>query len=780
MAQSGLSFISENQHSPDMQDTLTQRARKSLARLGQRIRKSLWPMLLGALLVGAAFAQVAGFVRLPALDRLEAWLYDARLVLTMPGGIDPRIVIVDIDEHSLREREAGGEGRWPWPRDRVAKMLDQLFDHYQVALVGFDVVFAERDETSGVRVLDELASDRLRDSPEFQQAMRDMRPRLDYDQIMARALANRPVVLGYTLLQERGEIARKGALPPAVFDTTALPLALSSVTRWNGYAANLEVLQRHAASAGHFNPLPAADGVVRRVPMLAEFSDGYYESLALAMARQLVGGEPLQALLAEGADTTTYGALEALAIGPMQVPVDDEIASLVPYRGPPYSFAYLSAADIIRGTLPKEALAGKIVLVGTSAPGLLDLRATPVSGAYPGVEVHANLLAGILDGNIKQRPPFVRGVDVVQVLLAGVVLALVLPLLGPLWATLLGLGVGGAVVGFNLMVWGEGLVLPLATVLTLVLLLYVFNMGWGFFVETRGKRQIAGRFGQYVPPELVEEMAQNPENFSMEGESRELTILFSDVRGFTTISESLDPRQLTQFMNAFLTAFSMIIYKNRGTIDKYMGDCIMAFWGAPVPDHEHARHAMRAALEMVGVLARLREEFRLKNWPEIKIGIGLNTGRVSVGNMGSSVRVAYTVMGDAVNLASRLEGITKEYGAQIVVGEQTRASVPDLICCELDKVRVKGKDIAVAIHEPLGFEGEVDAALVAARERFGVALAHYRAQRWDEAEAVLRELLATAPATGQTLYELYLERIALLRQEPPGAGWDGAFTFKTK
>ncbi len=744
------------------------------------LRKSALRIILGVVLVVVALLHAAGAVRLPPLDRLEALLYDARLVFTMPRGIDPRIVIVDIDENSLREKEAGGEGRWPWSRDRVALLLDQLFDHYQVAGVGFDVVFAERDESSGVRVLDMLAQTKLKAITEFHQALREVRPTLDYDQAMARSIANRPVVLGYTFLRGGKEMPRKGALPKPLFDTKTLPLEISDVTRWGGYTANLALLMESAAGSGHFNSLPDPDGILRRVPMLAEFDGGYYESLSLAMARQLTGNEPLQALLGEGSDLKTFGALEALAVGSMQIPVDDQMAALVPYRGPAFSFEYLSASDIIRGKLPKEALDGKIVLVGTSAPGLLDLRATPVAGAYPGVEIHANLLAGILDGNIKQRPPFVRGAEVVWVVLSGFVLALALPLLGPLWSSLLALTVGVATLSLNMWAWSAGLVLPLATVIVLTILLYVFNMAWGFFFEARSKRQIAGRFGQYVPPELVDEMAQNPENFSMEGESRELTILFSDVRGFTTISESLDPRQLTQFMNAFLTAFSMIIYKNRGTIDKYMGDCIMAFWGAPVPDHEHARHATRAALQMVEVLAQLKEEFRAKNWPEIKIGIGLNTGRVSVGNMGSSVRVAYTVMGDAVNLASRLEGITKEYGVQVIVGDQTRATVPDLICREIDKVRVKGKNIAVSIHEPLGFAGDVDEATLLAAQRFDSAVVHYRAQRWDEAEAILQDLLATVPEKGEKLYPLYLERIAVLRGNPPAPDWDGAFTFTTK
>jgi adenylate cyclase len=264
----------------------------------------------------------------------------------------------------------------------------------------------------------------------------------------------------------------------------------------------------------------------------------------------------------------------------------------------------------------------------------------------------------------------------------------------------------------------------------------------------------------------------------MEGESRDMTVLFSDVRGFTSISEGLDPKALSQLMNEFLTPLTEVIYRHRGTIDKYMGDCIMAFWGAPVPDSQHARNAVLAGLEMHRKLRELQSVFRARKWPEIHIGVGINTGRMSVGNMGSRIRLAYTVMGDAVNLASRLEGITKEYGADIIVGEETQKAVPDVVFREVDRVRVKGKDVAVAIYEPLGLQAEVDAERMEERASFHLALQHYREQRWDEAEVVLNRLHEKHPDA--RLYRTFLERITLLRAHPPGRDWDGAFTFTSK
>ena len=753
-----------------------------IAALNLRFRKALPRLGLGLILVAIFAAHSASLIRLPFLQQIELALYDVRLKLTSPGGVDPRIVILDIDEASLRERENGGEGRWPWPRDRMALLVKQSFEKYGLALMGFDVVFAERDETSGVRTLERLANQELKDNASYRQEFQKLRPSLDFDQVFANAIKDQPVVLGLTFLTADGDKAapKKGGLPDPVLTIKALPLSASAVKRWQGYAGNLDPLQKAAAAAGHFNPLVDEDGSVRRIPMVVEYNGGYYETLSLAMARVLSGGEPMKALLGEGMDINTFGALEWLEVGGMQIPVDEEISALVPYRGPYRSFQYISAADVIQGRIDPKLLEGKIALVGTSAPGLLDLRNTPVGSAYPGVEIHANMLAGILDGNIKQKPPFAIGADVLLVLILGLTLALTLPFLGPLGSSILAIAALAGVVTLNMLAFTQAhLLLPLATLLVALSLIYIFNMAYGFFFEAKGKRQMTGLFGQYVPPELVDEMAKDPSNYSMEGESRDLTILFSDVRGFTTISESLNPKELSDLMNAFLSPLSQVIYDGRGTIDKYMGDCIMAFWGAPLRDDQHARHGVQAAFKMLEALEKLQGEFKARGWPEINIGVGLNSGKVSVGNMGSKVRLAYTVMGDAVNLASRLEGITKEYGAKIVIGEVTAAQIPDLICRELDKVRVKGKDIAVAIFEPIGFDADVSTEKKALVNEFQQAVKRYRDQQWDAAESAFKALLAKDPS-GETLYSLYLGRIEVLRQEPPPSPWDGAYTFKTK
>jgi adenylate cyclase len=334
-------------------------------------------------------------------------------------------------------------------------------------------------------------------------------------------------------------------------------------------------------------------------------------------------------------------------------------------------------------------------------------------------------------------------------------------------------------VALNLSLWSSAnLVLPLATVLLMTLLLFGVNMSWGYFVESRTKRQFTELFGQYVPPELVDEMARDPQAYSMEGRNVELTVLFSDVRGFTNISEGLDPQELTHLMNDYLGAMTEVIRKNRGTLDKYMGDAIMAFWGAPIADPENARHAVLTALAMQKELKKLAEPFRQKGWPELHIGVGVNTGMMTVGDMGSPVRKAYTVMGDAVNLGSRLESITKQYGVGIVVGPQTRERLNGFVFREIDRVRVKGKDEPVTIFEPLGLVGEVPEETLGQLKLWQHALRLYRAQDWDQAELQLYNLSRQAPES--RLFQLYLERLAVWRKNPPDANWDGVTTFETK
>ncbi len=734
---------------------------------------------LGLLVVLFFLGDAAKFYHLGFVRFTDAKLYDYRMRLTLPGTTDDRIVIVDIDEKSLKQ-----EGRWPWGRDKLAALVDELFGHYGVAAAGFDVVFAEKDTSSGLSVLQELGRKQFKDVGQFQSVLNQIKPHLEYDALFASKLKQRNVVLGYYFSNSEpgAQASTSGMLPPPIFPAGTFKGRPINFFRWDSYGANLPELQENAVSAGHFNPVIDFDGVVRRVPMIVEYGGAYYESLSLALVRAALGSTQLTPGFASS-QNKGYGGLEWLELkssqGDLTIPVDADVSTLIPYRGGRGTFRYISATDVLHEKLAVPDLHGKIVLVGTTAPGLMDMRTTPVGEVYPGVETHANMISGILNQDIKQSPPYVLGANVVLLLLIGVALCLLLPLLSAVQGTLITFIVLFVDVAFNGALWHFGdIALPLAGGMIMILALFTLNMTLGYFVESRTKRQITGLFGQYVPSELVDEMSKHPEHVSMEGESREMTILFSDVRGFTTISEGLEPKELSLLMNEFLTPLSRVIYRQRGTIDKYMGDCIMAFWGAPLPDERHAYHAILAGLEMQRTLAELQPHFKERGWPEIHIGVGVNTGRVSVGNMGSEVRVAYTVMGDAVNLASRLEGITKEYGVKVLVGETTKQAVPEFVYREIDMVRVKGKVQPVAIFEPLGLHSDVGKDVLEELKLFQQALRLYRKQDWDKAELQFLSLRNMSPES--KLYQVYAERVAYYRGNPPGDDWDGVFIFKTK
>ena len=727
---------------------------------------------IGLLIVLLFVGHAAGYYRMAFVDQLANELYDYQVQLTMPGTTDDRIVILDIDEKSLRQ-----EGQWPWPRNRLALLMDKLFDKYGVEEIGFDIVFAEKDQSSGLHILKNLGREQLKDDREFQTVLTQIQPQLEYDRLFAEKIKNRKVVLGYYLTNTRNI---SGTLPSPVFLPSSFGNHRITPTQWDGYGANLPELQHAAAAAGHFNPVIDIDGTVRRVPMLAEYNGAYYESFSLAMVRTLLGAAKLSPGFPED---DNLAAMEWLALktshGTLKIPVDNNVASFIPYHGKQGSFRYISVTDVLHDRIKPEQLKNKIVLIGTSALGLLDNRATPVSETFPGVEIHANMIAGILDQDLKAHPAYMLGAEVLWLLLAGIILSVMLPRLSPAWAMLSSLFMLFCTLGISQLLWVDGnLLMPMANSIVMIALLFALDMSYGYFIESRTKRQITGLFGQYVPSEVVEEMSQHPESVSMEGESREMTILFTDVRGFTSISEGLPPKELTLLMNEFLTPLSRVVYKYHGTIDKYMGDCIMAFWGAPMPDPNHARDAILAGIEMQSTLAALQPHFKEKGWPEIHVGVGINSGSVSVGNMGSEMRVAYTVMGDEVNLASRLEGITKQYGVGIIVGEHTRNAALDFVYRELDHVRVKGKDQPVAIFEPIGLSSEVSQPMLDEVELFHQMRSLYLAQEWDQAESLLNNLKTKSPDT--RLYQIYAERVAYFKNNPPAADWDGVFVFQTK
>lgn len=742
-----------------------------------------WPRIAVTLIpLVIALLHASSVLPIPVFQRLDDILYDARIRATMPNTLDSRVVIIDIDEKSLAE-----VGRWPWGRNKMANLVNALFDQQHIALLGFDVVFAEADDSSGLKRLRQLASEEFRDQAGFAERLGQIQGSLDYDSLFAKSLANRPVVMGYYLTSDRGG-RTSGQMPAPVMQHDALAGRPVKFTSWSGYGSNIASLAQAAPLAGFFNSITDLDGVVRSIPLIAEHKGQYYESLSLGMFRVLTGmpsvapGFPQERLLPRN-----YEGLESILLRQngktLAIPVDDTVAALVPYRGAGAaaggSFKYISASDVLAQRVAPDALKDKIVLLGTTAPGLLDLRVTPVGETYPGVEVHANMISGLLDGRIFVRPDYAVGFEVAILVLAGLTLAIALPLLSATRAVALSLAVIGAVVGINFwMLQGYGLVFPLASSLVMVFTAFALNMSYGYFVESKSKRQIANLFGTYVPPELVNEMVKDPDSYSMKAVSKELTVMFCDMRGFTNLSENMEPTALQALLNNLFNRLTQIIQTNRGTTDKYMGDCVMAFWGAPVDTPHHAEMAVKATLEMCQAVRTLNAEHRAKGMPEVGVGIGLNTGTMCVGNMGSDIRRSYTVIGDAVNLGSRLEGLSKNYGVEIVVSESTRKLAPDFVWQELDRVRVKGKEQAVAIFTPLGPVGSLSKDQTDELRVWGAVLKAYRQQNWEQCD--LQMLNLQRLNANKFLYQMYAQRVASMRLLPLDPSWDGATSFETK
>jgi adenylate cyclase len=733
--------------------------------------------LIGMALTLLASAASIGLLQVDTLERLDALLGDLRMRVE-PVQLDPRVVIVDIDENSLTRI-----GRFPWSRDIQARLVTQLTQHYGAATVGFDISFPEPDTSSGYGVLERLASQELAGVPGFKAQLEQLKPALDYDGQFAAALRGRPVVLGYSV----SDLQRKGVLPAPAFTVDSLGGRIVTAYAARGYEANLAPLQQAARGAGIFTALTDADGVVRSSTLLQKIGDGYYPSLSLATAAvylQATAIAPQFTANQVSASEIENGGLDHLLLftpnGARPIPVGEALTTTVQYhgRGGPSggAFRYVPAYQVLQGSVPDAVLKGAIVLVGTSAPGLNDLRATPVNAEYPGVEVHANLIKSILDGRFKSRPDYALAIELGQVLLAGVLLTLALSVLSPAWSIGLTVATLAAAVGFNTYLYGTlDMAINSAVLLLLIGALFLFNLAWGYFFEVRRGQALVARFGEYVAPELVANMAANPRQYTMEGETRELSVLFADVRNFTATAETLAPAALREYINRYLTAVSEDIRNShQGTLDKYIGDAVMAFWGAPVAFPDHAARAVASALLMQRTANLLNAEFQALGWPPLHIGIGINSGLMHVGDMGSRIRRAYTVMGDAVNLAARLEGLTKVYGVGIAVGAATRAAAPQFAYRELDLVRVKGKTTPVAIFEPCGLLAELAPEEQERLRRWHGALDLLRARDWDGAAAILQDLPQDGPV------RLYRARLTEYRARPPAPDWDGVTTFDTK
>ncbi|KYH02591.1 adenylate/guanylate cyclase domain-containing protein [Bradyrhizobium sp. DOA1] len=733
------------------------------------------------------FARKFGFARLMCLALLvlfagaRLWdpppIQELRLrTFDMFQLIDPRhkaarpVVIVDIDDKSLAKL-----GQWPWPRTRIADLIQNLTSN-GAAAIGFDVVFSEPDRlnpdlvASQMRHLDDATRAKLRELP-------------TNDQILAEAIKRSRVVLGETGLPAVLSELDK-SLPFTGVATVGEEGAERFLFEFPGLLRNVPDIEKVAAGRGLFSIRKERDGFIRRVPMVMRAQGNIMPSLSLEILRVVTGTPTLLV-------RTDKTGVRAVRLKGVEIPTDKNGQFWVHYARRDPSI-YVSAADVLDNSVSPSKFAGKLVLVGTSAAGLNDIKTTPVSATMPGVEIHAQVLESVLSGAVISQPNYALGIELIAALVIGLLVIIFTPNLGPVRLVLAGAAFAAILVGVSWFFYTQYRYLidftyPLLST-TAVYLTLIFA---SFVREQRQRVQIRGQFAQYMSPVLVEQLVQSPEKLVLGGEEREMTIMFSDVRGFTTISESYkhDPQGLIELMNRFLTPLTDVIIEQKGYIDKYMGDAIMAFWNAPLDDNKHEVNACEAAIQMLEQIDTVNKEREQEAadgghvYIPLNVGIGLNTGIGVVGNMGSDLKKNYSVLGDSVNLASRLEGQTKEYGFPIIVGSRTALAAKDKFAIlELDFIMVKGKSEPEVIYAIAGREDVMHSGAFQRLRNITIEmLGCYRSRDWQGAlDAIERGRKSEDADTLEKLFRLYEKRIKDFQLNPPAEGWTGAYALLTK
>ncbi|MGH7047916.1 MAG: CHASE2 domain-containing protein [Stellaceae bacterium] len=741
-------------------------------RLLPPFRRGLLQLLPFAVLLASIGLRLAIPDLLGRLSLLAFDLYQRALPRT-PGHSPIRIV--DIDDKSLAEI-----GQWPWPRTIVGRLVGRLAAA-GAAVVAFDIDFAEPDRTSPQLLLGLLASNGI--GPAAADQLLHGLP--DPDRQLAAAMRKVPVVTGF-ILSDRG-----GSRAPA--EKAGFAFAgddpLGHVGRYSGAIPNLPELEAAAAGNGFLNQYLDWDHVVRRVPLILTLNGKPYPSLAAEALRVAFGATTYVGRAAGANRENDFGeatGLTALRIGPLTVPTD-AAGRVTLYYAARDPHRTVSAAAVLAGKVDPALFAGHIVLVGTSAAGIInDQQATPLKPAVPGVEIHAQLLDEILHGDYLKRPDWAVGAEILFTIAVGSGLILIVPRIGALWsATFGGAAVATALGGSWLAFQYAHLLLDPVYPWAVITLVYLMTTLLGHLRTEARQREIRSAFSHFMSPHYVEELAAHPERLVLGGQNRMMTILFCDIRGFTSMAEGMDARALTHFMNSFLAPMTEIITDEKGTIDKYIGDCIMAFWNAPLDDPDHARNAVLAAQAIRAKLVELNQVWRREAAPDkpfrpVEIGIGINTGECCVGNFGSQQHFDYSLLGDPVNLAARLEGLGKVYGVDLVIGEDTAANLGDpeiaAALIEVDLVAVKGKSRAGRVYTlpperiAVGEFGDRHRALLHA----------YRQQDWTNALQLLDDARLRAARQMAPLYALYRRRITHFQTEAPPFDWNGVFTAEEK
>ncbi|MAR57182.1 MAG: adenylate/guanylate cyclase domain-containing protein [Rickettsiales bacterium] len=719
-----------------------------------------------------------------AIKRLQYIVFD-QYQAHYPRAYEPLGVrVIDIDDESLRRL-----GQWPWPRDLMARLVTRL-QELGAAVQAFDIVFAEPDRTSP----DTMAQDWPIDAT----AREQIKALPNHDLAFAEALAQIYAVTGYVLSNvETGNLPPKKASVVAVGASNAEGEAVADpyayvAGHYNGAVTNLPILDEVAEGSGYFTNMADEDGLIRRVPLLLGINGEVVPSLAMETLRVLQGAKSYVAKMVGSSDESgSSGEFTFIRNGQLEIPVDRQGNMLMHYT-PFTQDRYIPAWEVLEPDFDPSRVEGHILFYGTSAPGLKDLRATPLKADLPGVEVHVQVVEQILAQHFLSRPSVLFALEIVGMVLGGLLAMFYMARLSAVWgACLMASLLCGAVWLSFYLYRTEGLLIDPVTPGLVIAVLYLTESMRRYIISEAQRKQVRGAFSQYMSPALVAKLARDPQSLKLGGEMKHMTVLFCDVRGFTTLSEQYNAEELTKFINSFLTPMTDVILRRKGTIDKYMGDCIMAFWNAPLDDPEHPKNACISALEMIDAVAAINEQRRVKAREEkvsflpLNIGIGINSGEMCVGNMGSEQRFDYSVLGDEVNLGSRLEGQSKSYGVTVVISAATEAFVPEMATLELDLIMVKGKTKAVRIFALLGDESLAeDERFRKVKTLWHKVLKTYRSQNWDEAENYIALCHTAAHEIDHVnidgLLALYQERLEAYRLKPPMEHWDGVFQATTK
>ena len=742
--------------------------------------KRFWIQILIGLFVAFLMGTVYIFVP-TAYQSIDDRLRDYLFIVRGPIQTTDNVTIVDLDEKSLREL-----GQWPWQRYKVAQLLQRLTEA-GAGVIGFDIVFAERDNSSPAKVLDEIGL-HVAEGEEIP----------DYDAIFAQTVTSTPTILGYIFAMGDDHIEpSSGPMIPAIFIEKGKGDKEYLLQPWRPIL-NIPIVQNNAYSSGFFNNIPSEDGIVRSVPLVMKYDMVVYPSLAMEMIRVLHNANRVYVNYSEGT------GVESVQVGETLIPTDRHGRLMVNYRGPGRTFPYISAVDIYNGDFDPKLVEGKFILIGTSAAGLLDLRAMPFDNVYPGVEAHANVIDNILSGDFITRPAWIPAADLLIFIVISMGLATALAFASAGVSLVLALVSLSAGMFFNYyMLFEQGLTFNILFMLLSIVVVFLLSTIANYFLETRQKEMIKGKFASKVSPAVMEDILRNPDPNVLAGTDREITVFFSDVRNFTNISEAIgSAKNLITFLNEYMDPMTEIIIKEQGTVDKFIGDAIMAYWNAPHDVPDHPDRAVVATMEQLhaldGINEKIRQDPRFENVvkmsdekgvPPIDIGIGLNTGMAIVGEMGSKGRSDYTVIGDPVNLGSRMESLCKFYNSKCNVTNFTKERLKGkYIYRFLDLVTVKGKKEPVEVWQIHDYDRDESlhklytvsrARLDEELARYHHAIELYKAAKFTEALEIFKEMEEWPDKTNKNIYKIYIERCEHYIAEPP-EHFTGVFVHTTK